>query len=526
MNTKVLIAGAGPTGLMMACQLQRFGIDFVIIDKKEGTTDKSKALGVQSKTLEIYQQMGIDSISVEQGEKAKAANLIVESNRVGRIPLTDMGEGLSPFPFMLILEQNKNEKILNEYLIKGNNFVQWNKEIIDFNDNGSYVSATIIDKKGNKEEIKADYLIAADGAKSFIRHKLDIPFEGATYENIFYVADTEIEWELGGGEIFVCISKKTLNAFFPMKGNNRFRIIGILPKQFQSEEDITFEQIKDQVKKNIDIKIEFKNSNWFSIYRLHHRCVQNFRKGRVFMAGDAAHVHSPVGGQGMNTGLQDAYNLAWKLSMVIKNKLDKRILDTYNQERLPNAKLLVNTTDQIFQLGITKQPFIKFFRLNVFPIFVKKFSKMNFIRKFIYKVISQIKIDYFNSELSYGEVNQIKSGLRFPYFKINLDSGSEDIDIFELLKENKFVVFLFSEIAEKNRENFEEIEKFFSNKYSDLFVVKKISENNLDKIKNEGFPESFICIVRPDNYIGYISEDFSINRINNYLTNNLGVITS
>ncbi|HKR07132.1 MAG TPA: FAD-dependent monooxygenase, partial [Bacteroidia bacterium] len=417
-RTKVLIIGAGPTGLMMACQLSRFGIDFIIIDKNPGPSEKSKALAVQARSLEIYGQMGIADKAIEQGQKSKGANLVVKGKKIIRIPFGDIGRQFSAYPFLHILEQNKNEQLLIEYLGQKNISVTWNSELLNFSQRDKELKATI-KTKNDQQEIMTDWMIGADGGKSAVRHLLNLEFSGDTYENIFYVADTKVEWDLGYNELIGYLSKKTLTAFFPMKGEKRFRLVGILPEQFQDEENVTFSDIQSVIKNSIETKIDFSDTKWFSVYRLHHRCVNHFREGRCFLAGDAAHIHSPAGGQGMNTGLQDAYNLAWKLALVIKKIAGEKLLDSYNAERLPLAKRLVKTTDRAFGFGVSRNIFTQFARINIFPFFIRWLMNKKFFQTFAFKGISQIAINYRKSFLSKTQLqnpsSKFKAGDRIPY---------------------------------------------------------------------------------------------------------------
>ena len=184
--------------------------------------------------------------------------------------------------------------------------VLWKHDLVNFKDEGNNITATIKDGDGGSIEIHARYMVGADGAKSPVRHLLGLPFEGDTYENVFFVADTKVHWKLPANELYVILSLKTFSAFFPMVGEGRFRLVGTMPEKFKEDGSVKFEDIEDTVRSQMDIPVTFSDTNWFSVYRVHHRVAGSFRKGNVFLAGDAAHVHSPVGAQGMNTGLRDA----------------------------------------------------------------------------------------------------------------------------------------------------------------------------------------------------------------------------
>ena len=515
LQTKVLICGAGPTGLMMACQLKRFNIDCIVIDSKTGPVKESRALAVQARTLQIYEQMSIAETALQRGNTAKKANIIIRQKKVQELSFANLGEDLSAFPFMFILEQDKNEEILYEHLMRLGGEVLWKNSLVNFTQNENGIHALIKDKNVEKN-IDAGWLVGADGAKSIVRNLLQTPFAGDTYENIFYVADTAMQWPWGHDGISMCFSAKTFMAVFPLKGDKRYRVIGILPKQFRQVDVKVFSQIQDVIEQQIRLQVSFANTNWFSVYKLHHRCVDNFRNNKVFLAGDAAHVHSPVGGQGMNTGLQDAYNLAWKLAMVINKHAAENLLDTYNDERLPVAKKLVNTTDLGFSLMTSAKWYKRIFRLYIFPVLIKYVLKIKKLRVFIFKAGSQIAINYKRSVASFSENrNLLQAGSFIPFVNIN----SKIID--EHLKFNGFTVLLFDTIVREGQKD--EIQNSFLVKFKFIDIKRdKINEDAFQKFK---VTTSALFLIRPDNYIGFASESISIDELKKYLREKMQLIS-
>ncbi|MDQ6756951.1 MAG: FAD-dependent monooxygenase [Bacteroidota bacterium] len=515
MKTKVLICGAGPTGLMMACQLKRFGVDCIVVDTKEGPVKESRALAVQARTLQIYEQMGIAETALQQGNIADRANVIIKQKKVQQISFKSLGKGLSAYPFFFILEQNKNEEILYEHLKASGGDVMWKHSLLNFTQNEDEVTAFIKDENGEEDNIIVDWLIGADGAKSIVRHILQSPFTGDTYENIFYVADTAMKWPWGHEGLSICLSSHTFMAVFPMPGDNRYRLIGILPKQFKQEDVKDFSQIQNTIEQQNGLQLSFTNTNWFSLYKLHHRCVDNFRMKKVFLAGDAAHVHSPVGGQGMNTGLQDAYNLAWKLALVINKQADEKLLNSYNEERLPIAKRLVNTTDKGFSLMTSPKWHIKIFRLYIFPVLIKYILRSKKLRVFIFRTASQIAINYKKSSLSVSEnKNLLQAGCLIPFVNIN----SKVID--EHLKFNGFTILLFDTILSDEQK--QGIQNSFLVRFQ--FIDIRRDEKNEDAFNKFKVKISAMFLIRPDNYIGFASESISISDIKKYLSETINLI--
>ncbi|MBV9242014.1 MAG: FAD-dependent monooxygenase, partial [Acidobacteria bacterium] len=231
-TTDVLIVGAGPTGLALACQLARFGIDFRIIDKKEDTTPYSKAIGVQARTLEIYEQIGLADKLIGKGQITEKVRMFAGGKMRGEAEFKALGEGMSPYPFILIVEQGLHEKLLYDYLSTAGHDVTWNTELADFLQDEAGVHAQLRTADGREETIDAKYLVACDGAKSLVRHKLGLKFGGSTFERMFYVADVKLDWEYPHDALQIFLMRNQLLAFFPMVGDKRYRIVGTFPEEF------------------------------------------------------------------------------------------------------------------------------------------------------------------------------------------------------------------------------------------------------------------------------------------------------
>jgi 2-polyprenyl-6-methoxyphenol hydroxylase-like FAD-dependent oxidoreductase len=507
MHTPVLIVGAGPTGLMMAAQLARFGIDFRIIDKNPHPSEKTKAIAVQARTLEIYDQMGLVDEVLAQGLKFTRAHVIGNVLINTTIPMGDFGEGQSPFPFMHIFTQDKNEKLLNTYLQQHNKHVEWNTSFVNTNDDGNNVRTTIQLPGGTEEIVESNYLVAADGGKSPVRHVINIPFEGETYEQVFFVADTAVDWKYGYGDLFICFGKNKLAAFFPMPGEKRFRVVSIIPEKLLTKENASFEDIIPMFAKDLNVAVRFYNTSWFSEYRIHHRVVNSFSKSNIFLAGDAAHIHSPAGGQGMNTGLQDAYNLAWKLASVIKHGANKKLLKTYNEERLPNAIRLVNTTDRAFNFLINANPLL---RANIVPLVANIAIRINALKKNIFKGLSQIGISYHKYSLASGSTSKIKAGQRLPYVK--LTSGSGESNVYDLLKAPSFHV-LICLVTEIENDQLQKLSTSLPEILPGLIKPIVIDHKQKSALHTWGVKTNSLIIIRPDNYIGCIINNLEIEKV-------------
>jgi hypothetical protein len=259
----------------------------------------------------------------------------------------------------------------------------------------------------------------------------------------------------------------------------------------------------------MEMPLDFYDTNWHSTYRLHHKKVSVFGKDNIFFAGDAAHVHSPAGGQGMNTGLQDAYNLGWKLALVQKGKAGPQLLETYNEERNPVAEDLLNTTDRIFSAMSTEGLWYTIFRMYFIPFFVPFITSFKFVRKKVFKLLSQIGVNYKASSLSKGKAGKIKAGLRLPYF--HLDKAGESQSIYQLIKDQSktpLTILVYKLNAESLRSLNEELYTLIEIPYS---------LNNDKSLSQSGFPRSFMAMVRPDNYLGYIDETLDVEAFNFFM---------
>ena len=508
MKTEVIIIGAGPTGLALACQLIRLGVDFVIIDEKETTTPYSKAIGVQARTLEIYEQIGLADDLISRGAIAEKARFVEAGKVRGEASLKDIGTGMSAYPFLLIVEQGEHEELLYDFITSHGKDVQWNTELIDFSQNDAGVTAHIQRTSGDRLVVESKYLVACDGAKSIVRHQLGIKFSGSTFERLFYVADVQIDWKFSHDALVLNLGKDNLTAFFPMAGERRFRIVGTFPEGHEGEEgEVLYEEIEQQIIADTEIELDISHVNWFSVYRIHSRAVDKFSEKKIFLAGDAAHIHSPAGAQGMNTGIQDGYNLAWKLSLALQGKASEKILDTYNEERVENAHRLLQTTDRLFQFGASPEWFVSFFRVHIFPYIANFALHLDIVKRAIFPLVSQIGINYRNRSLSEDKTGlNVKAGDRMPYFEI--DGAS----IYDRLREPKFHLIVFSD----GKENELKLSDEFVDKYSALFDIHALPLYP-DIVQKFGTDSSFFVLLRPDNYIGLISRGSSTEEVELYL---------
>lgn len=414
-QTDVLIVGAGPTGLVLALWLDRLGVRFRLVDKvaEPGTT--SRALAVQGRTLEFYEQIGLADAVVEGGRKVPAVNLWVAGKNVARGVFGAMGAGLSPFPFALVFPQDEHEKLLIDRLAQQGVQVERQIELLDFEENGAGVLRARLQRPdGSIETCDAAYIAGCDGARSAVRDTLHIEFPGGTYTHLFYVADVEAAGEVINGELHAAFDATDFIALFPLKADGHARLVGTVREESeQVRENLSWNDVSNRVLGWMHIHV--KRVNWFSTYRVHHRVADHFRRGRAFLLGDAAHIHSPVGGQGMNTGIGDAVNLAWKLAAVLQGRASESILDTFEPERIAFARRLVETTDRAFTSITSSSALARLTRLEIVPLFVPLLFEFESVRHFMFRTVSQIAVNYRDSKLSAGHAGGVHGGDRLPW---------------------------------------------------------------------------------------------------------------
>jgi 2-polyprenyl-6-methoxyphenol hydroxylase-like FAD-dependent oxidoreductase len=410
-SSDVLIVGAGPTGLVLALWLTRLGVKVRIIDKAAEPGTTSRALAVQARTLELYRQLDLAEAVVAKGHQVLAGNLWVKGERKAQISLSALGAGVTPYPYLQIFPQDEHEKLLIARLEALGVAVERRTELMGFVDHAEGVTLRLRGSDGSEQDCEARYLAGCDGARSKVRERIGTGFPGGTYPQIFYVADIEATGPALNGELHVDLDEADFLAIFPLAGAGRARLIGAV--RDANAETLTFADVSDRA---IDhMKVRIGKVNWFSTYHVHHRVTQHFRKGRVFLAGDAAHIHSPAGGQGMNTGIGDAINLAWKLAAVLKNRAPEALLDSYEAERIGFARRLVATTDRVFSFASGQGRLADVVRTRIAPLAIPAAFSFEAVRRFAFRTVSQTMLNYRGSPLSRGAAGSVQGGDRLPW---------------------------------------------------------------------------------------------------------------
>ncbi len=409
---QVLIVGAGPTGLVLGLWLAKTGVPFRLIDKNSGPGQASRAMAVQARTLEFYRQLGLADRAVAAGFQLERLHLRNRVRELAVVPLGNIGRGISPFPFVLSLPQDDHERLLTALLAAAGHAVEWNTELTGFTDMGDGVRADLRTPGGPATWAGA-YLCGCDGARSTVRNALGVGFPGGTYEQQFFVADADAEGPWSDRDFTVFAAERMFFLAFPVRTTGMFRFIGLVPERLSGRDDLAFDDLRGDIESMTGARVT--KVNWFSAYRVHHRVADHFRRGRAFLSGDAGHVHSPAGGQGMNTGIGDAVNLAWKLAAVLRGRASPILLDSYEAERIPFARSLVRTTDRIFEGVVGRGVFSRFVRTVFAPYMLPFAMRFAALRRAQFRFVSQTRIAYRDGPLSDGSAGKVHAGDRLPW---------------------------------------------------------------------------------------------------------------
>ncbi|MGH6953983.1 MAG: FAD-dependent monooxygenase, partial [Alphaproteobacteria bacterium] len=349
----VLIVGAGPTGLALALVLRRHGIGCRLVDKAPGPPNTSRALAIQPRTLELLDSLGVGAPILERSVRLRALNVHARGRRIARLSLAGLD---SRHSYIVSLEQSETERMLAARLADLGAAPERPVELVRFGQDGGGVRAILRHEGGREETQACDWLIGCDGAHSAVRHGLGLDFQGARYEDDFRLADVRVDWPLPHDEVHVFLHPRCPLASVPLPGGLH-RLVAIVPGRGRGEGLApTLSFFQELARDAAPPGTRVSDATWLASFRVHRRMVNRYRIGRVLLAGDAAHIHSPAGGQGMNIGIADAVNLGWKLALVAAGRADERLLDSYEAERLPIARAVLRATDLATRLILWRGP--------------------------------------------------------------------------------------------------------------------------------------------------------------------------
>lgn len=553
----ILIVGAGPTGMTFALEMARHGLgDSVrLIDRAPEASRTSRALVIQPRTLELYDDLEIIEPMLAVAQESTGLH-IVFPNRATEVQVDVSNVLTTPasrttYSNLHTISQDQTERVMAEQLADRGVKIERGLAVVDAVADDSGVTVTVRRSDGTEETIRAGWVIGCDGASSAVRKASGIPFEGSTYTDEFIMADAKLDWELPHGELYAFPAKEGFLAAFSMPGEDRYRIFGAVkagadgPAAEYSEP--THEDFQALVDERAPVPTKVVEEYWVSRYRIHRRSVPRFRDGRVFLVGDAAHVHSPAGAQGMNTGIQDAYNLAWKLALVQRGVVTganaEKLLDSYSSERHPIAERLLKVTDRFFQVGSGSNKTASFLREHVGPVIAKRvFTRASFRRWFV-GLFAQLGIAYPNSALNAesgtgwddapapgdrareagltidGQAGRVYDVLRGPHHTVLLFTGYRDGDDDGTDQSTDLELRRLAERIEKAFPGLVVARVVSAERFADHPLI--LSDADRSAHKTYGVSRASAFVVRPDAHIAYRSNPVDADQLIADLTDRL-----
>jgi 2-polyprenyl-6-methoxyphenol hydroxylase-like FAD-dependent oxidoreductase len=394
----VLIVGAGPTGLTLAAQLLAFDATCRIVDRQPDRVYESRALAVQPRTLEVLRGLGVTRELLERGNDAVWVQLHA-GDRVARVRLFGLGLADTAYPFLLFVSQAETERVLNDLLAAGGARVERRVELVAYQADNDGVTCTLRHGDGRTEQIRARYLVGCDGAGSSVRRGAGISFAGGAYPQTFALADLEVDGGLDADTAHAFLGQEGLVLFFPLGRPASWRLLAMHPtlKGWREPARPSLEELQTLSDRFTGGRLRLRDPVWLTYFRLQHRHADRYRAGRVFLAGDAAHVHSPAGAQGMNTGIQDAWNLGWKLALTARGVANEALLDSYDAERRPVGRSVVRFTDRAFAVATSTNPILRAIRTRLVPWVLPLALRFNPGLAYGFRTISQLGIGYRHS---------------------------------------------------------------------------------------------------------------------------------
>jgi 2-polyprenyl-6-methoxyphenol hydroxylase-like FAD-dependent oxidoreductase len=483
-STDVLIVGAGPTGLTLANELLRHGAGVRIVDKAAEVAQSTKALGVQARTLEQLEGLGVSDAMVSRGLRLTKARIFSEHTQIADF---DFGRIDSPYPYLLELPQNHVEEILADRLAEQGGRIDYSTELLTFDQGEDGVEATLRHADGREERSRFAYLVACDGARSLVRHQLGVDFEGSTFDQSFAVADVRLEWPLDGDALYAFLNRGAFMAFFPMAdGLHRVAIAYRAGSEPAGEVDRA--ELERGLAQTGPPGAAITEVHWTSRFRINQRRAARQALGRVFLAGDAAHIHSLIGAQGMNTGIQDAVNLAWKLARVLDGRAPRALLESYQPERGEVSRRLLKATGRVTRMTLLRNPVATAIRRTVAPRITSRAA----VQDRLPFALSQTDVAYPDSPLNTGHGTPAP-GERAP--DAPLGAGR----IFELLRGTGYVLLSFDGRQDATAEVEEAVRP-----YGEEIAVHRITADQDPRgeaRERYGCVDGGFVLIRPDHHI-------------------------
>lgn len=512
-DVDVLVVGAGPTGLSLACQLQSLGVSFRVVDRLLDRVHESRALAMQPRTLEVLAQFGVTQTLIGAGNPGMRLAMHL-SKRTVSMGLFDIGIPDTSYPFILFISQAQTERILREHLAGRSVTIERGVELVGMQANADLVTCRLTDGSGAEKTVRTKYVVGCDGAHSTVRTLAGIGFEGSAYPQTFWLADLEVDG-LEPNAVHAFPAAAGMMFFFPLGSPASWRMLAMRPSGAQAGTP-TLEQLQEVTDSYASQRLVLHDPLWRSDFRIHLRSASHYQLGRVFVAGDAAHVHSPAGAQGMNTGIQDAINLGWKLALVAKGLAKPSLLQTYAPERGPVGKAVLRMSDRAFRVATSESPLVRFARTRVVPVVAPLALKLKAGRAAAFRAISELGIGYRRSPLSINGAGSLRRG---PRAGDRLPDGTVSVSgkrstLHAVVSQPVWHLLLCGPSTGWSLETVAEIEKDWPELVQVQYLIRGSSQAELSDPDgmvlrrlglDPGGSQAAIYLVRPDGHIGYRS---------------------
>jgi 2-polyprenyl-6-methoxyphenol hydroxylase-like FAD-dependent oxidoreductase len=517
---KVLIVGAGPTGMTAALELSRLQIPIRIIEKMPEPATTSRAVGVQARTLELFEQRGLVERMLANGNPGVAGSIYGEGKRVFRLDFSRNG---SRYGYMLFISQAETEANLRGALDKQQVTIEREVEFVALSqsENGDSVKAILKHRDGSLEEVRCEYLIDTEGAHSISRTTLNLQFEGKTLDENYALGDLYIDGDLPATDFHIFSSEFGFMGLFPM-GERRFRLIASNPLSKPNKDTApSIEELQQIYDQRSHIPARFHDMSWSSWFRINSRMVSRLHVGRVFLGGDSAHIHSPAGAQGMNTGIQDMINLAWKLAFVLKRQADPKLLDTYSDDRIPVIRNVLTKTEGLTDVIGSENPVFR----SVFSHIAPWIVGTEFVQENSTERMSQLSLNYRDSPLSvsHHSLGSLRAGDRVPNLDVQVVGGRGEAireptaaRLFQLLNTDRFTL-LFANLNDAETTH-HSVQSSLS-PWKGLLEIYSIAPSaNAEQPFTSIFgPKPALILVRPDGYAAFTGSADSLDSLAKYL---------
>lgn len=507
----VLVVGAGPVGLFCANELIRHGLNCRIIDKKPGLSQHSKALGIHIRTLEMLQDCGFYQDFMQEGIPIYKLLLKTKHKKIFEVNFNKLD---AMHDFLLDLAQDKTENILYQGLLNNHLHVEWQTELMTIEYRDGLAIAQLKDAQGITESLTAPWIIACDGAHSTLRHLIGAPFVGTTYPQHWLLADLYIDWQHSENKMIAYLNPEGPLACFPL-GGKRYRLVLSVP---ESQLTYDLEELKSLFHQRTTDKAILSHPIWITPFSIHHRQVTQYQHHNIFFCGDAAHIHSPLGAQGMNTGMQDVYNLVWKLALVHKGYAHQDLLASYQEERFPIGQQVLRKTDVMTKMVLIKNPWLATLRNQSMRLFML----IPCLRKKILRGMAQLNIAYRSVIIKQlGKKTRFKVGTYIPLIYLKNSKTQTMMPLAAICQGTQHHLLLFITATEQAENILNYFSCFPMIQIHFIYLEgKPCLHQNVwtweDKnALNKEFRISLgtALLVRPDKYIGLIQSPFNREKL-------------